>query len=969
MDRQELSEWSLELADDAFPAALAALGVLGALAADALAAAHDPPLGWHTDGLVRLLQDAIDPESGIVPWQLPHRFARGLVPQLRIRSAGQRRATALPAPAADVLAALWHDVVAGLPRPADGLARAPRIALRSAARDAARVMALAEILAQPAARAAGVFIDTSFPAEGRAEWRWPMTIATLPDDPLGQALAERESWVPSDWPIRVRTASREVPRFEILVIGAGVSDALARLLSSRLTLRCGLVMVAGLRTDSPGANEALLRALAARLSAEGVAVLDSGDSLEDFVAKVDQFGFQLTHNLTLDQALKQVFGDGALLLADPVLLARARVDTSITQATRRLRGMAAGTRLRLSEKSLHLLRPEEVPMAPAAAVAPAELAGAIEVARSRYQFAHESGEATAVAELNQRLGEAERAAQRQAAVPRFVQQQSFRKLKGRFVPERAAYVVGVPVLVRIHIGPKRADRVAAPTAFPEDRLPRSRAGHRLQVVLHEPQQFDRPLLREIHLPRTGDSSAARFVFTPRAPGSFEARLSVLHRGRVLQTVLLKTQVLAAGATHPGKAPGITLEDETQVRRDWSDLGGRRQFDLALVLNHTAAGAPLATGVAGGRAWARSLEGIEVPVRKINDLLSAVALSVADYEEGLDQGENPRLLNKLARVGANLYSLLYRDQLRSLASEGFDVGDASVSHVQVVSARPDAVVPLEFMYDYNAPDPDATVCPQHRQALADGRCPAHCARTANPRAHVCPMGFWGLKKVIERHLFDPRASLPEGAQVALQAEASADRDRLDLSRGALLGHSSEVQTSQVQPLVQALKAGFGAAPALAGNWDEWRKLVTERQPALLVAFPHNEGREEDVLLEIGGKKLYTLDLPEDYVRTADGPAPLVLLLGCDVAGTAQDFSSHVRFFRQAGAAVVVSTIATVFGAHAVRVGELILAALMDHDEKTTPYLGELIRDAKRAALLESVPMALCVVAFGDADWRL
>jgi len=33
------------------------------------------------------------------------------------------------------------------------------------------------------------------------------------------------------------------------------------------------------------------------------------------------------------------------------------------------------------------------------------------------------------------------------------------------------------------------------------------------------------------------------------------------------------------------------------------------------------------------------------------------------------------------------------------------------------------------------------------------------------------------------------------------------------------------------------------------------------------------------------------------------------------------------------------------------------------------LGEIIRDAKREAMRESVPMALCVVAFGDADWRL
>ena len=74
---------------------------------------------------------------------------------------------------------------------------------------------------------------------------------------------------------------------------------------------------------------------------------------------------------------------------------------------------------------------------------------------------------------------------------------------------------------------------------------------------------------------------------------------------------------------------------------------------------------------------------------------------------------------------------------------------------------------------------------------------------------------------------------------------------------------------------------------------------------------------------------------------------------------------------AGAAVVVSTIATVLGAHAVQVGTRIVADLLEQVAATggQPHLGELLRQAKCRALLASQPMALCVVAFGDADWRL
>lgn len=563
----------------------------------------------------------------------------------------------------------------------------------------------------------------------------------------------------------------------------------------------------------------------------------------------------------------------------------------------------------------------------------------------------------------------EGAAAHEAVVSRYVQQKSFCKPAGKFVEERAGYRVGQPVMVQVFIGPRRADSIAAPEVFPEDKLPKNRDTHRLQIVFHEPRQFDQPMLDEILLRRLGDSSAASFVFTPRAEGDFEGRISVLHRGRVLQTVLLHTGVSSSADVSPGTAPGITLDDEARVRHDWSDLGQRRQFDLAIVLNHTATGTPLLTGITGKRAWATHLEGIEQPVRKLNELISAVAHSVADYGDGLDQGENPALLVKLARVGANLYSLLYRDQLKLMATDAFDVGDDKVTYLQVISARPDAIVPLEFMYDFNAPDPGATVCPQHREALAKGRCPDNCARVSQPRAHVCPMGFWGLKKVIERHIFDPKATVPAGAQVVLQIEAIEGRDRLDLSAGALVGYSKEVKPAEVASLVKALGTKLHGRVPIVKDWDEWMATVKTRHPALLVAFPHNEGKEEDVLLEIGGKKLYTLDLPVDYVHTSQGPPPLVFLLGCDVAGTAQDFSSHIRYFRQAGAAVVVSTIATVFGAHAVRVGKAIVSGLLTSGAPGTVRIGEVIRDAKRAALLDSVPMALCVVAFGDADWRL
>ena len=68
------------------------------------------------------------------------------------------------------------------------------------------------------------------------------------------------------------------------------------------------------------------------------------------------------------------------------------------------------------------------------------------------------------------------------------------------------------------------------------------------------------------------------------------------------------------------------------------------------------------------------------------------------------------------------------------------------------------------------------------------------------------------------------------------------------------------------------------------------------------------------------------LPREYVHV-EGAYPLLLLLGCDTASTAQQYANHIRYFRQAGAAAIVSTIATVFGPHAVKVGEKLLQTLL------------------------------------------
>jgi hypothetical protein len=404
-----------------------------------------------------------------------------------------------------------------------------------------------------------------------------------------------------------------------------------------------------------------------------------------------------------------------------------------------------------------------------------------------------------------------------------------------------------------------------------------------------------------------------------------------------------------------------------VRGSLSDLDARRAFDLAFVMNHTAGDRPMLTAISSRHAWASDLTGINEPVEKINAELSNVATSVVDYSKGLFTPKNEALFVQLARIGANLYKHLFLDNLKDTQSENLKLEDAE--YIQVISTKPDAVVPLEFMYQYTPPDVQAKICPHAVDALKNIACPTPCKRDEKPHDYVCPLGFWGLSKVIERHVFNPKLNLQ--ADLTIQAEPIDHRDHLDLEQGAVLAYSKEVPDNKVTSLNEFLKNKFKDKMEMVNDWDEWHETVKKNKPTLLVAFPHNEGNGENIQLEIQKDLLETLrfSFETDYVHVQDAPYPLVILLGCDVAGTAQQYASHVGNFRGGGAAVVLSTIATVFGEHAVIVGEKFVRRLLDPARQKNSRLGELLRDVKREAVAESLPMALCVVAFGDADWRL
>jgi hypothetical protein len=550
------------------------------------------------------------------------------------------------------------------------------------------------------------------------------------------------------------------------------------------------------------------------------------------------------------------------------------------------------------------------------------------------------------------------------AAARFLQQQSFARHQGQMREATHGFIAAQPARVKVFIGFPRASWDSAPTAFPAHLLPQEMDKWALDIWLTEPEHLAEPLVRQVELPREGDSNEVDFDFTPQGSGaSFEGRLTVMHRGRVIQTAVLRASVQPdAPVLQTGSRP--RLEDLIPVRQSIGDLKNRMQFDLAFVLNNTAAGRPISVGLSANHAWLSDLSQAKAIADDISTRLAPIAKSAVDYADGVTGKKGLALLIQLAQAGSLLNEFLVKQQINA---SGNRPEIAEAQYLQVVSTKLDAVIPFEFIFDYAAPEDDAQLCPKWRDGLKNGKCAATCDRTSGK--HVCPMGFWGLQKVIERHAITPELART-GRELFLQSEVSTQRAALELAGTSVFGASARVKDTSLTTFVTTIRDAAGKKAEKAKDWEEWTAAVKRTRPKLLIAFAHNDGKGFNATLEIGGKVLKSVLLRETHLRAdTQDPPPLVALLGCDTVGTADDYGNHAAMFRSKGAAIVIATIATVLGDHAARVGESLVAGLLARDATAPTRVGEILRAIKRQALLDKQMMPLCLVAYGDADWRI
>jgi hypothetical protein len=469
----------------------------------------------------------------------------------------------------------------------------------------------------------------------------------------------------------------------------------------------------------------------------------------------------------------------------------------------------------------------------------------------------------------------------------------------------------------------------------------------LTVVFNEAPRREgaivEPQVARMYLPRAGRSRAASFPFRT-APDleRFEARVTVLHRNRVLQSARVSAPVEESADARP-----FTVE---VLDYDSADAAADAPpADAALVFNHTDGGVATVIAAAGKKAKLATLSDLADLVSTLDGNLSESTKIVRGDGKGLTPRQLARALRSVAIHGSILWE--------KLASR-LPPAVLRARRIQVIEAMEGALLPVELFYRFPGPLPDVPLCPQAAGALA-GRTCTGCPEGDAREEIVCPVQFWGVSAVIERRAHPEPGARAEPATAPLRA-----------SSGAVLALAKDV-TKQAAPLAQLMGSLAKLVPDPARvrrvkDREEWKEAVQTLSPALLVLVVHKTSDEGTDALEFGGV-LGVANLRESHVR---GPGsrtgPVVLLVGCSTARAARvSFEGFPPFFMARRASAVLCTLATIRARYAAPATARILDALTAATRRGHASFADVLLDARRQLLLAGEPIGLSLVSYGDS----
>ena len=535
------------------------------------------------------------------------------------------------------------------------------------------------------------------------------------------------------------------------------------------------------------------------------------------------------------------------------------------------------------------------------------------------------------------------------------------------------FVAGARTTVRCWIGLRQAGIPSANAPIQHAELPPE--GLELVVELcwtglrdGQPTCHGNGPAGRIHLPaeRSKPTEHCELAFdVPADIDQLAAQIMFRYRGKVFEAVAVSAPVLPAGTADDGLIdPRI---DVSFAQREVIQLAERTPVDATLVFGprHLRL-----FGGSGGKIFDLGDTAGLMTVLNDNLFLTEKTMVRRRAQLGIDEGE--ALLDAEDGEVAQFFRLLARHGsalFQQLRRQGFtDPGD----RIQVINLDEERVVPLEFIYDRAMPKSTAQLCSGWLAALTgDGeRCPACDPSTATASASdtICPLGFWAMRKVVER--FDTERL----TDLSLPAPQRRNLRAFDAALCASIGTVPERE----RDLLHAALAARIPRPTIVDDWNQWEREVAQHNPPLLILLAHHDLDAGLDYLEIGEESFdedrrwrFRPQLNETLINPAPiDPGPIVLLLGCETEKKVAEtgYGSLAAQFKDFHASLVLGTLAKILGRHAAVLAAELVAELATVDTPDADF-GTVLRRIRRRLLAHGVLMSFALVAIGDAEWRL
>ncbi|MEO6394103.1 MAG: hypothetical protein ABIP75_19770 [Pyrinomonadaceae bacterium] len=840
--------------------------------------------------------------------------------------------------------------------------------------------------------------------EGELAWAWPLRIGVLPGSKLLANISPNSSL----WPLfQELNAKRASMRANLLLFEFSLAEMVERAARGKLRASTDAVVIFGGVGTSVDSPRQMLSQLVARTGAQGVFVFEGIDPNKAPYATEGLIA-HLSHDQPLDTVSARLSREYGVRVVGWSTRGLA-LSTSVREQGRIMAGQLEKMHDATVRVERRLLGPESnestleigsgvvfdlTPPADSATLVKATDLGTSLTRRLRsldevghrdpggltdtdfISFDQESSGARTVAELAEATA-AERDADAARREDRYLQAR-LETLAGRAVKDKARLRPARDYAAKVFIGARDPGWLNPGVPVPTPEPPEGRPLN-LEVLFWEPQASPTPQVKQLKLLRQGDSGVVTFPFRLADDQiQFSARIAVYHQNRNLQTGLLRGKV--------GDVPADLqfVIDAAPVPK-FVGLADRSGIDASIIVNDDPSGNKQAFVRCDGTSAVGSVSDGPPPavdvdltagdsLSNLTDALGSAITRITqtpeDYED-LAKAGSQRLLLELAQHGGWLL-----ERLKQNTGMGNKFDD--VKNIQIVTAHVDAFFPIEYLYDRVIPEDNARVCGDRVAVAGDAIASGKCCGAYNDQSAettICPLGFWSLSKVIERHAHLPEHASIDG-QFQLRSTAVSARDRLlDPLRSAVLGASKEANKynpATVANVQSRLESVLRTRPVpLAGDWDSWAENIGRAHPSLLVLLPHHEQSGKFDLLEIGGVTRKSMLIRERHVRAPNDPdaRPIVLLIGCETNSAKIDLEGFVPALKAAGAVIVVSTIATILGRHAGPAAEAIVEELKNQAGNVDATFGEVMLAVRRRLLARGTPMVLGLTSYGDADWRI